>query len=568
MTMAGREGAQLGSRHSTRRLLQSSAVIGVGTALSRLTGFLRVAAVLYALGVTTVGGVYGYSNEIPNMVYELLLGGVLTATLVPQFVRHFQRSDDDAVSAVFTVAMLAVLAVTVIGIVLAPYIVDLYTLRVSGPGKAQQQELATSFLRCFMPQMVFYGLTALATAMLQARQRFFAAAFAPILNNLVVISIFVALPRLSSGPITVDAVSDDPFLLLFIGLGTTAGIAAMALALLPALRRARIHLRFLPSWRHAAVRTMVRLSGWTVGYVIANQVALFVVLVLANEERGGAIVYLSAYAFFQLPHGLFSVSITSAVAPELAAAGARADPPALRHRFSRALRLMLTVIIPAAAVYVALARPIVVALLQRGAFDAADAALVADTLVAFAIGLPFFSTYLFALRAFYSLEDTKTPFLLNCGENAVNIGLALALFSWLGIPGLALAFSGAYVVATGTTLYVLSRRIGGLSGRGIETSAAKVLAVSAAAGGTAWFVARVIGWDTTAAAILTVVLGLGAAAIITVGGLRVLKVEEYTELAAILGPRLRRIGRGAGTLRRSEPWPEQPGAKRPERGRP
>jgi putative peptidoglycan lipid II flippase len=545
MTTAGRDGTQLGSRHSTSRLLQSSALIGVGTALSRITGFLRVAAVLYALGVTTVGGVYGYSNEIPNMVYELLLGGVLTATLVPQFVRHFQRQDDEAVSAVFTVAMLALLAVTVLGILLAPFIVDLYTLRVSGPGKAQQQELATSFLRCFMPQMVFYGLTALATAMLQARQRFFAPAFAPILNNLVVISIFLVLPQFTSRPITVAQISGDPFLLLFIGLGTTAGIAAMGLALLPALHRAQIHLRFLPAWRHAAVRTMVRLSGWTVGYVIANQVALFVVLVLANEERGGALVYLSAYAFFQLPHGLFAVSITSAVAPELAAAGARADPPALRHRFSRALRLMLTVIIPAAAIYVALARPIVVALLQRGAFDAADAAVVADTLVAFAIGLPFFSTYLFALRAFYSLEDTKTPFLINCVENAVNIALALALFSWLEIPGLGLAFSGAYAVATVLALFVLSRRIGGLSGRGIETSAAKVLAVSAAAGGVAWLVARGIGWDTTGAAIVTVVLGLVAASVVTVGGLRLLKVEEYTELAAILGPRLRRMAASA-----------------------
>jgi putative peptidoglycan lipid II flippase len=284
---------------------------------------------------------------------------------------------------------------------------------------------------------------------------------------------------------------------------------------------------------------MVRLSGWTVGYVIANQVALWVVIVLANEERGGAFVYLSAYAFFQLPHGLFSVSITSAVAPELAAAGARADPPALRHRFSRALRLMLTVIIPAAAVYVALARPIVVALLQRGAFSAADAAVVADTLVGFAIGLPFFSTYLFALRAFYSLEDTKTPFLLNLVENAINIALALALFSWLGIPGLGLAFSGAYAVAAVATLIVLSHRIGGLSGRGIETSAAKVLVVSGAAGGVAWLIAHVIGWETTQAAILTVVLGLGAAAVVTVGGLRLLKVEEYTELAAILGPKLR-----------------------------
>ena len=529
--------ARAHGRHDTGRLLQSSAVIGIGTALSRVTGFLRVAAIGYALGVSTLAGVYSYSNEIPNMVYELILGGVLTATLVPQFVRHFQSDDEDATSAVFTVAMLGLLVLTVVGILIAPLIVDLYTLRVTGPGKAQQQELATSFLRLFMPQMLFYGFTALATAMLQARERFFAAAFAPILNNVVVISIFLVLPQIASRPISVREVADDPFLMLFVGLGTTAGIAAMALALLPALRAARIHLRFLASWRHAAVRTMLRLSGWTVGYVIANQIALWVVLILANEKRGGAFVYLSAYAFFQLPHGLFSVSITTAVAPELAAAGARADPPALRHRFSRALRLTLTVLIPAAAVYVALARPIVVALLQRGAFDAADAAVVADTLVGFAIGLPFFSTYLFSLRAFYSLQDTRTPFFLNCFENAVNIGLAIALFGPLGIPGLSVAFSCAYAAAAVVTLVVLSRRIGGLSGRGIETSALRVLVISAAAGGVAWLAAHVIGWDTTGEAIVSVVVGLAAAIAITIGGLWVLRVEEFTELLGVLRAR-------------------------------
>ena len=253
------------------------------------------------------------------------------------------------------------------------------------------------------------------------------------------------------GPLTVRRVNDDTGSLLLLGLGTTAGVAAMALALVPALRGAHIRLRFLLSLKHAAVRTMLRLSGWTVGYVVANQIALWVVLVLANGVDGGAFAYLSAYAFFQLPHGLFSVSIMTAVGPDLAQAGARGDLAALRHRFAAALRLVLTVVIPAAAVYVALARPFVVALLQRGAFSPSDAALVADTLVGFAVGLPFFSTYLFALRAFYALEDTRTPFLLNCLENAANIVLALWLFDELGIDGLAYAFSGAYALAAVVT---------------------------------------------------------------------------------------------------------------------
>jgi putative peptidoglycan lipid II flippase len=530
-------------RHDTRSLLQSSAIVGVGTALSRITGFLRVAAIAYALGVTTVAGVYSYANETPNIVYELLLGGVLTATLVPQFVKHLQKRDSDASSAVVTVAMLTLVVVTIVGVLLAPVIVDLYTLRVTGPGRLEQQEVATKLLRLFMPQMLFYGFTAMATALLQARRRFAAAAFAPILNNIVVIGIFLALPQIVDGPLTVHRLNHDNGLILLLGLGTTAGIAAMALALVPALWGARIHLRFLPRFRDAAVRTVFRLSGWTVGYVIANQIGLWVMLVLANSDRGGSFAFLSAYAFFQLPYGLFSVSVITAVAPELASAGARGDLPALRHRFARSLRLTMTVILPAAAVYIALARPIVVALLQRGAFNAHDAVLVSDTLVGFAIGLPFFSTYLFSLRAYYSLSDTRTPFLLNCLENAVNIALALLLFDRYGVPSLAYAFSGAYAVAAIVTLATLSRRLGGLQGRGIGTSSARILVVSVAAGGVAWLVGSNIGWSSPNTAILAVVLGLLAAGIVTACGMWLLRIEEYRELISLF--RLRRRNKTA-----------------------
>src|SRR5262245_12812586 len=152
---AGRDGSA-----DLRRMLRSSAVVGIGTALSRVTGFLRVAAIAYALGVSTLAGVYSYANETPNIVYELLLGGVLTATLVPLFVTHVENRDEDATSAVVTVAVLALIAITIIGELLAPVIVRLYTIDVSGHDVAHQRALATDLLRCFMPQMFFYGLTA------------------------------------------------------------------------------------------------------------------------------------------------------------------------------------------------------------------------------------------------------------------------------------------------------------------------------------------------------------------------------------------------------------------------
>jgi putative peptidoglycan lipid II flippase len=534
-----RQRRRRGDTASTTTVVRRSAVVAVGTAFSRLTGFLRIAAIAYALGVTALAGTYSYANETPNIVYELLVGGVLTATLVPIFVRHFERHDDDAAAAVFTVSILVLLGITVVGILLAPWIVDIYTLRVHGPDRAQQQELATYLLRLFMPQMLFYGVATLATALLNARRRFAAAAFAPALNNLVVIAVFLALPRVASGPLTVRSVLDDDGLVLLMGLGTTAGIVVMALALLPALRRAHIHLRYLPAFRHPAVVTLVRISGWTVGYVIANQVALFVVTVLGNATPGGPFVYVSAYAFFQLPHGLLAVSLATTFAPELASAALRRNRDALRAQVSRGLRLTALAIAPAVALYLGLARPIVVALLQRGAFSAADAAQVADTLAAFAVGLLPFSLYLFSLRAFTSRLDTFTPFWINCVENAANIVLAFPLYAWLGIPGLALAFSLAYYVGAALSLYVLHRGLRGIDGRRVASTIARVVVAAVVVAAATWGVAHAIGWSNTTEAFLAAVAGLALGGALYLVMLVLLRVDELRILTALLPRRAR-----------------------------
>jgi putative peptidoglycan lipid II flippase len=524
---------------SETSLVRSSALVAVGTMLSRVTGFARIAAIAYALGATTLAGTYSYANEAPNIVYELLLGGVLTATLVPLFVQYHETHDDDAPSAIFTVAILALGAITVAGIVAAPWIVDLYTLNVKGANLAEQQALATDLLRLFMPQMLFYGIVTLATAMLNARRHFLAAAFAPILNNVVVIAVFLALPRIADGSLTVHNVLDDDALLLLIGVGTTAGVVVMAMALVPPLMRVHPHLHFLPRWSHPAVQTMLRLSGWTVGYVIANQIALLVVTILANGTDGGPFIYISAYAFFQLPHGLFAVSLMTTFTPEMAIASARGDLVALRTQLSRGIRLAALVIVPAAAMYIALARPIIVALLQRGAFDAADASAVSDTLVAFSVGLLPFSIYLFAMRAFYARRDTFTPFWINCIENLVNIALAFPLYAWLGIPGLALAFSLAYFVGAGITLAVLHVRLGGIDGARMASSLTRIVAAGVVVGGVSWAVGELIGWSSFGHAVLAVVAGAAISGAVYLLLLVVLRVEELSAVRALVPARLR-----------------------------
>ncbi|HKX25162.1 MAG TPA: lipid II flippase MurJ, partial [Actinomycetota bacterium] len=293
-------------------LVRSTAVMAVGTTLSRVTGFLRVAAMAFALGVaeSRLADAYAVANNIPNIVYELILGGILTSIFVPVFVHQMaKRSRAEAwrsAQAVMTVTFLVLLVVMVVGIVAAPWIVRLYTIRVPAEARPAVQDLATLFLRFFMPQILLYGMGAVATGLLNAHRRFAVPMFAPILNNLVVIGTFVAFALLTEGTPTPTTITLGQQLVLAIG--TTAGVAAMTLALWPSLRATGFRWRWVADPRNEAVRSLIRLSGWAVLYVVLNQLGLLVVIVLAGAQQGAYAAYLIAFIFFQLPYAIFSVS--------------------------------------------------------------------------------------------------------------------------------------------------------------------------------------------------------------------------------------------------------------------
>jgi putative peptidoglycan lipid II flippase len=277
-------------------------------------------------------------------------------------------------------------------------------------------------------------------------------------------------------------------------------------------------------WRHPAVRKLARLSGWTIGYVATNQVAFWVALFLAYGHSGDASIYLAAFIFFQLPHGLFAVSIMTALAPELASSASRGDIDGLRRQFALGFRLMTLVVLPAAAILAVLSRPIVNALLDYGSFTAANGAATAETLLAFSLGLLSFSAYLFTLRGFYAMQDTRTPFLLNCLENGLNIVLAIALYPAFGVEGLALSWSIAYIVAMVAALVAMRRRLDRLEGRHLADTFLRVLAGTAVLAGLSWAVAQAIGYDTPGRAIVATVAALvvgGTGFLVTVHLLRV-----------------------------------------------
>jgi putative peptidoglycan lipid II flippase len=520
------------------RLVRSSAAVAAGTLLSRITGLLRVAVLAYAVGRATLADTYNLANSTPNIVYELLLGGVLSATLVPLFVDSLERRDERATSAIFTVAMTVLVILTGISLLFAPLIARLYAVDTSGAERTAQLHVMTIFILWFLPQMIFYGFTALATALLNAHRRFVAAAFAPVINNIVVIAVlvvFAANTRAARASwIDVRRIAGDAGKLTLLGAGTTAGIAAMALVLVPALRRLPTRLRAAFAWRHPAVRRMLRMSGWTIGYVVTNQLALLFVLVLAKSGTTGDVsAYLYAYAFFQVPHGLIAVSIMTTMMPELSRSAAERNLPELGRRFRLGLRYLILLMLPAAAVFVALAQPML-AVLVRGGFGAHDAAVTADTLQAMAVGLVPFSIYLYALRGFYALHDTFTPFWINALENGVNVALALVLFPSLGVQGLAWAWTGAYAVAAVIALVTLGRRVPAAVDRDVGLAAGRAGAGTVVLAIVAAVLASAIGSTTANRALLATVV----AAAVAGGGyaltLVALRTPELGSLVAVL----------------------------------
>ena len=484
-------------------------MVSVGTGLSRITGLGRTLALIYALQFTTVADAYNLANTAPNVIYDLILGGVLAATLVPVLVSRFNDDDRDAVSAVSTVITVLLVVLTALAVVAAPAIVRLYTWTLDPAEQAVQESVAVPLMRLFLPQVLFYGLTALGTALLNARRRFALAAFAPVLNNVVVICILLAVRRVAGGVPTVDQVTDDAGLLWLLGLGTTAGIVAMALVLLPGLVRADVPLRWNPDWRNPAVGRILRLSGWTVGYVATNQAGLVVLLALANGTGEGAVSSWSyAYLFFQLPYGLFAVAVMTTFLPELADAFAKVDLAAYRDRFVLGLRLILLVVLPSAALLVGIAWPLVDVLFDVLGITTTSSSATAGALAAFAAGLPGFSAYLYVMRGFYARQDTRTPFLINLAETGVTLALAIPLTAAFDLTGTVAAFSIGYTVFAVVALALLRHRLGGLASGTAGAGLVRAVVATAAMGAVLVAVAALVDTDTTTGQALAVGLGV------------------------------------------------------------
>ena len=476
------------SKPAQRALVGIAGISALGTVLSRLTGLGRTVFQASALGANGVSDAYNLANTTPNIIYDLILGGVLAATLVPVF-RHALAEDEErgweAISAVCS-AVAAVLAViTVLFLAATPWIIRFYSLTNHTAGHAAEQHLAVSLLILFVPQLALYGVVALATAILAARDKYAAPNYAPILNNLVVIAVLVAFTTVIAHP-SVAGVRSDRGAITLLGLGTTAGVGLMALALIPALRVAGAHVRWVWNPRHPAVKSILRLASWTAGVVVANQVALVVVFLIANHTVGDITAYLYAYQFFLLPHAIWTVSLIAPLETRVTDDWRAGDKAGARRHLVETIWSAMVLIIPAALGYAVLARPAITLVLLHGNMSPHGVKLIADALAAFALGLPTFSLFAILMRTYQALQDTRSMFYVYVFENAVNIVLAVVLYDRFGIRGLAAAWSLAYAAGAAVAAWHISRRLGGIGGRKLAVALAAVVIASVPAAAVAW----------------------------------------------------------------------------------
>jgi putative peptidoglycan lipid II flippase len=552
-TIAASPDESRGTPAAPASLARSTAVMTGGTILSRLTGLIRLAVIAGTLGIaeSRLPDTYNLANTVPNIIYELVLGGVITSIFVPLFVELLEKEQREraweVISAILNVSLLALAAITLIGVLAAPWIAHFYASRLAGDELAIQQHAITFLLRLFIPQVVLYGLYFILAGVLNAHKRFAAPMFTPILNNFVVIGAFLFFHHLY-GKVTLSDVTTPQ--LLLIGLGTTLSVAPMGLLLLPYLRKLGSY-KLTLSLEHPSIRKLARLSVYVIGFVLANQLGFIVIQWLANEQRGGYSAFIAAQTFFLLPIGLFTWSLTTALMPSLSEHAVHERWDEYRERLSTGIRATTFLMLPAVAGYLILARPMIAVLLQHGVATEVSTDLVAAVLRFFVLGLLQFAVFQLLIRGFYALQDAKTPFYVNCVVVALNVAINIPMFTLLRVEGLAAGQGIAYSVGVVLLARLMAKRLGGLDGARIAISSARIAAATGMMAVVVWALARwfeegLLGGDLfVQLALLALVVGAGA--VVYLAGAHALHVEELDYVRSLVRSRTPAAVPGAET---------------------
>lgn len=515
--------------------------MSASTFVSRLTGFVRTWAMGYALGVTALADSYDIANNLPNMLFELLAGGVLSSVFIPLFMERLRKDgDEDAwrfASYVLNIIVVLLGLIAAVATVWPEPFVRSQTLTVP----PEQARLAVWLFRFFAVQIVFYGAGLVFTGVLNSYRRFLAPAVAPIFNNLVVTVALLGfyVPFRESNP---------DLALTGLAVGTTLGVFTMAAVQVPSLLKLGGRYTFGIDWRHPGLKSVGIKMLPILVYVITNLVAItFRTNFAVATGPGGQAALRYAWQFYQLPYGIFAVALATAIFPELAERANGRDMVGFKAMFSRGLRATMVLIVPLAALLATLSTPIIT-LYRAGRFTAEDVPVVAGVLMWWAIALPFFASYMYVLKSFYSLQDTTTPMYTNIAATVVHVGLyallvrGVADFGGLGIIGVPIADGVFFFGHVLTLLVILRRRVGAFDGRAIARTFVKVAAASGAGTLIAWVLLQVTAGLSDLSAGFLIQLALAGVAGLTVAyvAMAALKVPELEMVAGRITRRLSR----------------------------
>ncbi|GGN25172.1 putative peptidoglycan lipid II flippase [Actinoplanes campanulatus] len=529
-----------------------SAIMAIGSLVSRVIGFVRNALIGMVLG-QAVGNAYTGAQFLPGQIYELLLGGILSSVLIPLLVRRRKAEPDGGQEFTqrllsFAVVMLGI--ATVLVVLAAPLITAIQT---SGDNTDQAfRELVTNFSYLILPIIFFTGLSALIGAVLNVRGHFAAPMWAPILNNIVVIAVcgVFLLAFGTDKELTAENISTAE--LVLIGAGTLLGMVVQAVGLLPALRKVGFRWKWRWAPRELGLREIGHLAGWMLCYVAANQIAVFALVRALNsaggEDNPGALAFNNVFLLMMMAHGIIGVSVITALLPKMSAAAAEGRLNEVVDDLSRGIRLVSAALAPIVVAYAVLSGPIAVFLFQGGRITNADALDMGTvlTVAAFAV-LPLSISFL-CTNVFYALQGNKTAALINLPVVAARITgyfvLAAILDASLTAAGMTAANGISYLLSALISLAVLRRRIGRLNLGSVLVALLKVAVAAGVAAGLALFVVQLLPGsgepDGRVEAIVQIAVGGAVILIAYLGTALLLRVHEVSQ---VVGMVRRKIGR-------------------------
>jgi putative peptidoglycan lipid II flippase len=554
-THGNRTGQRLPRQRQPRgkpSLAHSSAVMAVGTIGSRFTGFLRTAVLLYAIGTQSLGDAYNVANNLPNVVYNLALGGILTSVVVPLLVNAAKQDRDGGEAydqRIFTLGVLALGAITVLATAATVPITAIYG---HGLGNPATYHLTVIFTYFFLPQIFFYGVSSLASAILNARGSFASPMWTPIVNNVVVMLVGIALIVTAGTHRTPQNISAGEVQLLAIG--TTLGIVLQTVAMWPSLRSVGFRWRPRFDFRRAEVAEIGRMGGWMFFYVAATQLSFLITTIVANDAGArvcgscagaGYAAFSNAWQLFQLPYAIVGVSVITAMLPRMSAHVAAGSHELLTTDFSIATRLSSVIIVPSALILAVLGPPLAQGIFGYGSTSPASARYLGVIFGVFCLGLLPYTLFNLLLRAFYAMHDSRTPALIGAASMAVRVAASFAALVILPpadvVAGLGIGFGLSSVVMAVWLWWILSRRVGGLDTRRINRSLLRMHAAAIPgmifAIAVSILISRVAPGGAITALTIVVVGGSGGLVLYLLAAWK-LRVAEVGDLAAKVRARL------------------------------